>query len=79
MWKSSPGVPDRSGAGAASWTAQLTFPECLGWGAVALQNNGLVMGPWQDPHLCECLHCAEGKLLVPLALVVALIHGQQWH
>lgn len=25
----------------------------MGWGALALQNNGLVMGLWQGPHLCE--------------------------
>lgn len=47
----------------------------MGLGALALHDDGHVMGPRQGPHLCECLHCAEEKLWVPL--VVALTHGQQ--
>lgn len=62
-----------------SWSSILDRPAGvpgMGWGALALQNDGLVTGPQQGPHLCECLHCAEGKLWVPLALAVVLTHGQ---
>lgn len=51
----------------------------MGWGAMVLQNGGLVMGPWPGPQLWEGLLCAEGKQGVPLALVVALSCAQQCH
>lgn len=60
-------------------SAGVPWVPVMGWGSLALQNDGLVIGPWQGPHLCECLHCAEGKLWVPLVLVVVLTHGQKWH
>lgn len=78
-------IQPRSSRQGRGWSSILDSPAGvprvpgMGWGSLALQNNCLVMEPWQGPHLCEGLQCAEGKLRVPLALVVVLTCGQLWH